>query len=86
MKPLYTFLLLQSNKSLWYKLQELLTSEIFLPQNMSQSAFRGFPNDKDNFEIIKNLHLIFNYYLFRVRVTRKISLEGLKKIVIEIQH
>ena len=53
---------------------------------MSQSAFRGFPNDKDNFEIIKNLHLIFNYYLFRVRVTRKISLEGLKKIVIEIQH
>ena len=55
--------------------QELLNSEILL----AQIAFFGFPDDKENFEIINHLHLIFKYYLFKVRETRKMSLDGLKK-------
>ena len=39
--------------------QELLNSEILLPQNTPQSAFFGFPNNKENFEIINRFYLIF---------------------------
>ena len=46
---------------------------------MTQSAFFGFPDNKESFEIINYLHLIFKYYLFKVWDTRKVSLEGLKK-------
>ena len=46
---------------------------------MTQSAFFGFPDNKESFEIINHLHLIFKYYLFKVWDTRKVSLEGLKK-------
>ena len=56
-----------------------MNSEILLPQNTPQSAFFGFPDNEENFEIIKHLHLTFKYYLFEVRDRRKISLEGLKE-------
>ena len=46
---------------------------------MTQSAFFGFPDNKESFEIISHLHLIFKYYLFKVWDTGKVSLEGLKK-------
>ena len=36
-------------KSPWSKLEELLNSEILLPQNTPQSAFFGFPDNKENF-------------------------------------
>ena len=63
-----------------------MNSEILLPQNTPQSAFFGFPNNKENFEIINHFLLIFKYYLFKFRDKRKISLEGLKKNVIEIYN
>ena len=69
-KPLYAF------KPL---LLELMNSEIFFTQNTPQSAFFGFPDNKENFEIISHLHLIFKYYLFKVRDTRETSLERWKK-------
>ena len=47
--------------------QELLNSEILL----AQIAFFGFPDDKENFEIINHLHLIFKYYLFKSRIQEK---------------
>ena len=72
-------------KSLWSESQELLNSEILLPQNTPQKPFLRFP-DKENFEIINHLHLTFKYYLFKVQDTRKISLEGLKKNVIKIYN
>ena len=72
-------------KSLWSKLQELMNSEMLLPQNTPHSTFLGFPDNK-NFEIINHLDLIFKYYLFKVRDTREISLEGLKKNVIKIYN
>ena len=59
-------------KPLWSKLQEVLNSEILLPKNTPQSGFLGFPNNKENFEIINHFHRIFKYYLFKVRDTRKI--------------
>ena len=55
-----------------------MNSEILLPQNTQQSAFFGFPDNKENFEIMNHLHLLFKYYLFKVREAREISLEGLK--------
>ena len=58
-------------KSLWSKLQELLNSEIILPQNTPQSAFFGFPNNIENFEMNNHLHLIFKHYLFKVRDKEK---------------
>ena len=58
-------------KSLWSKLQELLNSEILLPQNTPQSAFFGFPNNTENFEMTNHLHLIFKRYLFKVRDKEK---------------
>ena len=61
-----------------------MNSEILLPQNTPQNAFFGFPDNKENFEIINHLHLIFKYYLFKFWDTRKISLEGLKKNIIKI--
>ena len=72
-------------KSLWSKLQELMNSEMLLPQNTPHSTFLGFPDNK-NFEIINHLDLIFKYYLFKVRDTREISLEVLKKNVIKIYN
>ena len=53
------------------KFQELLNSEIILPQNTLQSDFLGFPDNKDNFEVINHLHLIFKYYLFKSRMQGK---------------
>ena len=53
---------------------------------MPQSAFFGFPDDKENFEVINHSHLIFKYYLFKFRDTRKIGLEGLKKNIIKIYN
>ena len=50
---------------------------------MPLSAFFGFQDNKENFEIINHLHLIFKYYFFKFRHTRKISLEGLKKNLIK---
>ena len=84
--PIHLFYSCNQTKSLWSKLQELMNSEILLPQNTPQSAFFGFPDNKENFEIINHLHLIFKYYLFKVRDTRKASLEGLKKNVIKIYN
>ena len=72
MKPLYTFFYSCSQtRSLWSKLQELLNSEILLPQNTPQSAFFGFPNNTENFEMTNHLHLIFKRYLFKVRDKEK---------------
>ena len=63
-----------------------MNPEIILPQNTPRSAFFGFPDNKENFEIINHLHLIFKYYLYKGRDTRKISLEGLKKNIIKIYN
>ena len=63
-----------------------MNSEIFLPLNTLQSVFFGFPNTKENFQIINHLHLILKYYLFKVRDWRKISLEGLRKSIIKIYN
>ena len=63
-----------------------MNSEILLPQNTPQSAFFGFPDNKENLEIINHLDFIFKHYLCKVRDTRKISLEGLKKNVIKIYN
>ena len=84
--PIHLFCSCNQTKFLWSKLQELLNSEILLPQNTPQSAFFGFPDKKENFEIINHLHLIFKYYLLKFRNTRKISLEGLKKNIIKIYN
>ena len=84
--PIHLLYSCNQTKSLWPKLQELLNSEMLLPQNTPQSAFFGFPDNKENFEIINHLHFIFKYYLCKVRDTRKISLEGLKKNVIKIYN
>ena len=76
---IHLFYIYNQTKSLWSKLQKLMNSEIPLPQNTRQSGFFGFPNNKEYFEIINHLHVIFKYYLFKVRDTRKITLQGLKK-------
>ena len=70
-------------KSLLSKFQELLNSEILLPQNIPQISFFGFPDNKIFFEIINHLHLVFKYYLLKSRDTRKISLAGLNKNIIK---
>ena len=62
-----------------------MNSEMLLPQNTPNSPFLGFPDNK-KLEIINHLDLIFKYYLFKVRDTREISLEGLKKNVIKIYN
>ena len=69
-KPLYAF------KPL---LLEIMNSEIFFTQNTPQSAFFGFPDNKENFEIISHLHLLFKYYLFKVRDKGETSLEEWKE-------
>ena len=84
--PIHLLYSYNQTKSLWSKLQEFLNSEILVSQNTSQSVFFGFPDNKENFEIINHLHLIFKYYLFKVQDTRKISLEGLKKNIIKIYN
>ena len=83
---IHLFCSCNQTKSFWSKLQELLNSEILPPQNKPQSAFFGFPDNKENFEIINHLDLIFKYYLFKFWDTRKISLEGLKKNIIKIYN
>ena len=63
-----------------------MNSEILLPQNTPQHAFLGFSDNEENFEIINDLHLIINYYLFKSRDTRKISVDGLKKNIMKIYN
>ena len=70
-------------KCLLSKFQELLNSEILLPQNIPQISFFGFPDNKIFFEIINHLHLVFKYYLLKSRDARKIRLAGLKKNIIK---
>ena len=82
--PTYLFYSFNQKKSIWSKLQELMNSKILHPQRTSLSAFFGVPDNKEIFEIINHLHLIFIYYLFKVRDTRRISLEGKKKNIIKI--
>ena len=62
--PIHLFYSCSQVKSLWSKFQDLLNSEMLLPQNTPQSGFFGFPDNNENFEIIINhLHLIFRCYL-----------------------
>ena len=82
--PIYLFYSFNQKKFIWSKLQELMNSKILLPQRTPLSAFFGVPDNKEIFEIINHLHLIFIYYLFKVRDTRKTSLEGKKKNIIKI--
>ena len=77
--PIHLFYTCNQSKSCWSKLRDFLNSEILLPQNVPQSAFFGFPDNKENFETINHLDLMFKYYLFKFRDIRKKSLEGLKK-------
>ena len=63
----------------WSNLQELLNSEILLQQNMPQRAFFGFPDNKEHFEIINHLHIIFKCYLLKFGNTSKRSVERLRK-------
>ena len=63
-----------------------MNSKILLPQNTPQSAFFGFSDIEENFEIVNHLHLIFKYYLFKARDLRKMILEGLKKNIIKIYN
>ena len=51
---------------------------------MPQSAFFGFPDNRENFETINHLYLIFLYYSFKSHDKRKISPEGLKKYIIKV--
>ena len=83
--PIHLFHSCNQTNSLWSKLQELLNSEILLPQNTSE-CFLLFPDHKENFETINHLHLIFKYYLFKSWDTRKINLEELKKNIIKIYN
>ena len=53
---------------------------------MPQSVLLGLPDNKENFKIINYLHLIFKYYLLKSGVPRKISLEVLKKNIINIYN
>ena len=69
--PYTLFFSCNQTKSLWYKLQKLLNSEIFLPQNTPQSAFFIFPDNKENFEIINHFHLMFKYYLLKCGMQEK---------------
>ena len=39
----------------------ITNSEILLPPNTPESAFFGFPDNTESFEIINHLHLIFQY-------------------------
>ena len=73
-------------KPLWSEFQDLLNSEIFLLQNTPKTVFFGFPDNKENFEIINHLHFIFKCYLFNSRDTRKTKKEGLKKNTIKIYN
>ena len=84
--PIHLFYSCNQTRSLWSKFQELLNSAILLPQYTPQSAFFDFPDNKDNFEIINHLRLIFKYYLFEFRDARKISLEGLNENIIKIYN
>ena len=84
--PIHLFYSRNQTKSLWSKLQELLNSERLLPQNAPQIAFFCFPDNEEHFEIINHLPLIFKYYLFKVRDSRQVSLEGSKKNVIKIYN
>ena len=77
--PIAIFYFSNQTKPHWSNLQELLNSEILLPQNMPQRAFFGFPDNKENFEIINHLHIIFNFYLLKFGNTSKRSLERLRK-------
>ena len=83
MKPVYTFFTLAIKKNLFglsYKSSNTSSTKY------SKECVLWFPDDKENFEIINHLHLIFRYYLFKVQDTRKMSLEGLKKNVIKIYN
>ena len=53
---------------------------------MPQSAFFGFPDNKENFEIINHLRLIFKYYLFEFRDARKKYIEGLNENIKKIYN
>ena len=46
---------------------------------MPQRAFFGFPDNKEHFEIINHLHIIFKCYLLKFGNTSKRSLERLRK-------
>ena len=46
---------------------------------MPQRAFFGFPDNKEHFEIINHLHIIFKCYLLKFVNTSKRSLERLRK-------
>ena len=47
--PIHLFYSCNQTKSLWSKLQELTNSEILFLQNTPQTAFFGFPDNKENF-------------------------------------
>ena len=85
LKIVSSFLCIKT-KSLWSKFQEVLNSEIVLPQNTQQSTCSGFPDNKESFEMISHLHLIFMYCLYKSRDTRKWRVEELKKNIIKFYN
>ena len=71
---------------LWHKLKKILKIKKDLPINTPQSAIFGFLNYENNSDIINHLLLIFRYYLFNSRESKKLSLEVLKKEIVKIYN
>ena len=71
---------------LWYKLKEFLKTKIDLPVNTAKRAIFGFLNYENNSDIINHLLLIFKCYLFNSREHKKLSLEVLKKEIVNIYN
>ena len=85
MNPSYTFFTL-AIKQIPFGLNRVIELRNTSSTKYATSAFFGFPCNKENFEIINHLHLIFKYYLFKFWDTRKIRLEGLTKNIIKIYN
>ena len=83
--PIHLFYSCNQTKSLWPKLQDLLRNTS--TAKYVTECFLWFSRElKKKFEIVNHLHFIFKCYLFKVRNTRKTSLEGLKKNIIKIYN
>ena len=78
--PLNLFHSCLKTKQLWNKLRQYFSQFINIPQSTPQSSILEIFNNSQHSELINQLLLIFKFYIYSTRNTKRLNFDNLKII------
>ena len=76
--PLHLFYSCPKTKELWHQLSDFLSQDLYLPHFMPQrSIIRLYENRYQHLLLINHLILIFKFYIYNARNSRKLVFQRL---------